>query len=215
MLKFYHAPWSRSSSVFWLMEELGVPYEMELVDIRGEDGAPESYRAIQPNKKVPAVSHDGVIVTERAAISIYLADAFPETGLAPAIGDPDRAAYLTTLVYCDSVFDPAVCARVHGLEYVSNDYPFGTFDAMLANLEGRLSKQPYAVGDRFTAADIQLATGINYTMNMLRALPERQVFHDYVARVSERPAYQRATEKDASLAATIPFFQEQMQQGQN
>jgi len=114
MLKFYHAPWSRSSNVLWLMEELGVPYEIEQVDIRA--GVPESYRAIQPNKKVPAISHDGVIITERAAISIYLADAFPQAGLAPKIGDKDRAAYLTWLVYADSVFDPAVALHTLKVE---------------------------------------------------------------------------------------------------
>ncbi len=134
MLKFYHAPWSRSSTIFWLLEELGLEYEMELVDIRGEGGAPEEYRKIQPNKKVPAIVHDGKVVTERAAITIYLGDVFPEKGLAPAIGDPDRAAYISTLVYHDAVFDPVVCAKVKGLSYVSNDYPFGLYEDMVAYL---------------------------------------------------------------------------------
>ena len=111
MLTFYHAPWSRSSGVFWLLEELGVDYSLEIVDIRAKGGVAESYRAIQPNKKVPAIVHDGVTVTERAAICIHLADAFPEAGLAPAIGDPRRGPYLTWMVYSDSVFDPAVAAR--------------------------------------------------------------------------------------------------------
>ena len=95
MLKFYHAPWSRSSGMLWLLEELGVDYDLILPDIRAEGGAPEDYRAVQPNKKVPAIDHDGTIVTERAAITIYLADVFTEAGLAPAIGDPARAKYLT------------------------------------------------------------------------------------------------------------------------
>jgi glutathione S-transferase len=95
MIKFYHAPWSRSAGVHWLLEELGVPYETEFVDIRAPGGAPESYRAIQPNKKVPAIVHDDTIITERAAISIYLADSFPQARLAPSIGDKARAAWLT------------------------------------------------------------------------------------------------------------------------
>jgi glutathione S-transferase len=213
MLKFYHAPWSRSSTIFWLLEELGVDYEMELVDIRGENGAPEDYRSIQPNKKVPAIAHDGTVVTERAAITIYLGDAFPEKGLAPALGDPDRAAYLTALVYHDSVFDPVVCAKVHGLSYVSNDYPFGLFDDMVAYLERRLSAQPWAAGDRFTLADVILGGGINYTMNMLKALPERPIFKDYVARATDRPAYRSSAERDAAMAAEIPFFKAMMAGG--
>ncbi|WEX07099.1 glutathione S-transferase family protein [Chelativorans sp. AA-79] len=207
MLKFYHAPWSRSSAVFWLIEELGVDYEMELVDIRGEGGAPEEYRAVQPNKKVPAIEHEGKVVTERAAIAIYLGDAFPRTGLAPAIGDPDRAAYLSMLVYHDAVFDPAICGHVHGLSYVSNDYPFGLYDDLVANLEHRLSEKPYAAGDRFTIADVILGSGMNYTMNVLKGLPQKPAFEDYVARVTDRPAYKRSAEKDAALAAKVPAFQ--------
>lgn len=205
MLKLYHAPWSRSSSILWLLEELGEPYELEIVDIRASGGAPESYRAIQPNKKVPAVMHDGTLVTERAAISIYLADAFPRAGLAPPVRDPSRAAYLTWLVYCDSVFDPAIAARAHGLSYASNDYSFGLFDDMVANVERHLSTHAYAAGERFTAADTQLASAVSFTMTILKVLPERPAFAAYLARVAQRPAYQRAQEKDAALAKAHPW----------
>ena len=212
MLKFYHAPWSRASGVFWLLEEIGAPYEMEHVDIRAEGGVPETYRRVQPNKKVPAIDHDGIVVTERAAISIYLADAFPEAGLAPAIGDPARGPYLTWLVYCDSVFDPAVAARAHGWEYQSNDFSFGLFDDMVANVERHLTKNAFAAGDRFTAADTHLASSVGFTMNILKVLPERQAFKDYVARIAERPAYQRAQQKDQEMAMAMPFFQKQFAQ---
>lgn len=203
MIKFYCTPWSRASTVFWLLEELGQPYEIEIVDIRAPDGAPESYRAIQPNKKVPAIDHDGTVVTERAAICIYLADAFPEAGLAPPIGDKRRAAYLTRLVYCDSVFDPAVAAKAKGWSYVSNNFSFGLFEDMVANVEKLLSKQPYAVGDSFTAADTQLAGGINFTMNIMKVLPALPVFRDYVARATDRPAYRSYAAKEAELAKQV------------
>ncbi|SEB36319.1 glutathione S-transferase family protein [Nitratireductor aquibiodomus] len=206
MLTFYHAPWSRSSSILWLLEELRVPYELEMIDIRARGGVPESYRSIQPSKKVPAIVHDGQVVTERAAITIYLADRYSQAGLAPAVNDADRAAYLAALVYCDAVFDPAICAHVQGLKYESNEYPFGTFADMLAYVELRLANNSYAAGARFTAADTQLASGINYTMNILRALPEKPVFKDYLARVETRPAYRRAQELDAELASSVPFF---------
>jgi glutathione S-transferase len=190
-------------------KELGVEYEMNHVDIRAEGGVPEDYRAIQPNKKVPAIEHEGVIVTERAAITIYLADRFAEAGLAPAITDPDRAPYLTMLVYCDAVLDPCITARAHGLEYASNDYSFGLFDDMVVHLEHVLTQRPYAAGERFTAADTQLASTVGFTMNQLKVLPQRPAFLDYMARIEERPAYRRAQQKDYELAMATPFFQAQ------
>ena len=185
MLKFYHAPWSRASGVLWLLEELGIDYEMNQVDIRGEAGAPESYRAIQPSKKVPAIEH------------------------APEIGDPARGPYLTMNVYCDAVLDPCVAGRAHGLEYVSNDYSFGLFDDMVNYVERVLTEHPYAAGDRFTAADTQLGSAVHYTMDMLKVLPRRKAFEDYVARIAARPAFQAAQVKDQDMAMKLPFFQKQ------
>jgi glutathione S-transferase len=209
MLKFYHAPFSRAFGVFWLLEELGVEYERVPVDIRADGGTDENYRRIQPSKKVPAIEHNGTIVTERAAITIYLADTFPEAGLAPAIGDPMRPTYLIWNVYSDSVFDPVLCARAHGLQYENNDYPFGLFDDMIANLERHLSQNEFAAGDRFTAADTQLGASICYTMNVMKLLPERPAFKEYAERIEARPAYQAVSKRDYELAMAMPFFQKQ------
>ncbi len=213
MLKFYYAPWSRAAGVLYLLEELGAPYETIEIDIRQDGGVPETYRSVQPNKKVPAIEHDGIVITERAAITTYLADAFPQAGLAPAVGDRMRGPYLTMLVYCDSVLDPCVAGRAHGLTYVSNDYSFGLFDDMVAYLDRVLTERAYAAGDRFTAADAQLATAIAFTMDQIHVLPEKSAFHAYVDRVSERPAYQRYRQKDYEAAMKVPFFQKQFAAG--
>lgn len=82
---FHHAPWSRAASIRWLLEELGVNYRLRVINFHDPKGVPEDYRRIQPHKKVPAIEHGDVSVTERAAITIYLADAFPRAGLAPAV----------------------------------------------------------------------------------------------------------------------------------
>ena len=203
MLKFYHAPFTRALGVFWLLEELGVDYQRVAIDIRG-DGAPEDYRKVQPNKKVPAIEHDGTVITERAAITLYLAETFTEAGLAPAVGDPARAAYLTWTIYNDAVIDPALCAKAHGLDYVGNDYPFGLYEDMFANLERHLSANDFAAGDRFTAADTQLGTSIMVTMNTMKILPERPAFKAYVERLQDRPAYQRVSKLDYEMAMALP-----------
>jgi glutathione S-transferase len=213
MLKFYHAPWSRSSNTLWLLEELGVPYEIEHVDIRQDGGVPEQYRKIQPNKKVPAIEHDGVVVTERAAIAIYLCDAFPKVGLAPKIGDKDRAPYLTWLVYADAVFDPAVAAHAQGWKYVASNFSFGSFEDMLGNVERRLEASKFIAGDRFTAADVQMAGNIAYVMGE-GWLPKKAAFEDYLARATDRPAAKRANERDKAMAMTVPSFQKQFGGGQ-
>jgi glutathione S-transferase len=207
MIKFYHAPWSRSSNIRWLLEELGVPYQLEHVDIRQQGGVPEAYRKVQPNKKVPAIEHDGVVVTERAAIAIYLADAFPQAGLAPKPGDKDRAPYLTWLVYCDAVFDPAVAAHALAWTYEPASFSFGSFDDMVGNIERRLSDSQFIAGDRFTAADIAMAGNLAYVMSQ-KWLPERPAFTDYIARATDRPAARRADELDLELAKTVPAFAE-------
>lgn len=203
MLKFYHSPWSRSSGVFWLLEELGQPYKIEIIDIRAPGGVPEAYRAVQPNKKVPAIEHDGVVVTERAAICLYLSETFPKAGLAPQVGDKTRAAFLTWLVYCDSVLDPALAAKAQGWKYEGNHFSFGSFDDMVRNVEATLAQRPYAAGDKFTAADTQLASGIHYAINILRVLPDRPVFSGYLARTTERPAFQRAMARDAEYIKQV------------
>ncbi len=197
MLKFYHGPQTRSSSILWLLEELAVPYEMEVIDIRAPGGVPDDYRAIQPHKKVPAIVHDGIAITERAAIAAYLADAFPAAGLAPAIGDPRRGPYLTMLAYVDAVADPAIAARALNIEYDGFAVSFGRFDDLVANLEQRLSAQPYAVGDSFTAADTQLGSMIYYSRHILGTLPDLQAFRDYLGRVTSRPAFRRLDALDA------------------
>lgn len=199
MLTFYHAPQSRSFSVLWLLEELGQPYTLELVDIRAKDGPPESYRAIQPHKKVPAIVHDGTVVTERAAICLYLTERFPQAGLAPAIGDADRAAFLTALVYTDAVLDPIIATKVHDFAYEPRGFSFGSHADAVANLEKRLSADSYAAGERFTAADTQLGSGIHFGMNIIGALPRLPAFEAYMERMLARPALQQTIAKDDAL----------------
>lgn len=195
-LIFYHAPFSRSAGVLWLLEELGVEYSLRLVNIQHPEQVPETYRQIQPHKKVPALVYRGTVITERAAICTWLADTFPAAGLAPALDDPARGPYLSALVYCDAVVDPCIAIRSQGWDYPAANFSFGGFEDMVRHLERTLSRQPYIAGQHFTAADTQLGIGLNWTMQM-QMFPERPVFTDYVQRLSQRPAFARAQALDA------------------
>jgi len=195
MLTLYHAPNSRSGTVLWLLEELGVPYRLEFVDIRGEGGAPEDYRAIHPNKKVPALVHDGVTIIERAAICAYLGDEFPQAGLAPPIGDPRRGPYLAWLAYNDAVIDPVIGARFLGWQYDKRAASFGGFDDMVTYLEKTLSQTPFLTGDAFTAADLLVASDVNIAVRFTKLLPDSPPFVGFLARTVGRPAFARANAK--------------------
>jgi glutathione S-transferase len=192
MLTLYHAPQTRSGSILWLLEELGVSYDLKFVDIYAEGGAPEEYRSIHPNKKVPAIVHDGLAITERAAICIYLADAFPQAGLAPSIGDPRRGPYLSWLVYNDGVIDPVLGAKFLGWQYDKKGVSFGAFEDMANHLERTLSRTPYLTGDTFTAADLLVAGGVNIAVRFTKLLPESPAIVGFLGRTLGREALRRA-----------------------
>jgi len=200
MLTLYHAPRSRSSSIVWLLEELETPYKIEIVPIVYGNGqgapAPESYRRIHPHKKVPAIDHDGVIVHECAAVTLYLADAFPKKGLAPAIGDPMRGPYVTWLAYWAGPLNAVPTAHFRGWD--KDGQPptgFGSMDDLVSYMKTTLQKHPYIAGDRFTAADVLVGAAVDFYDGM-GILPKDKVFADYAKRLSERPAKARAEAKD-------------------
>ena len=118
MITLYHAPRSRSSRIIWLLEELGVPYKIELTSIVYGNGtgapAPDSYTRIHPLKKVPAIEHDGAVIYESAGIALYLTDAFPKAGIGPVVGDPKRADYVRWLFFYPSILEPSAAARFRG-----------------------------------------------------------------------------------------------------
>ncbi len=200
---FHYHPWSRAAGVRWLLEELGVPYEVNFVDLHAPGGAPEEYRAIHPHKKVPALEIDGQILTERAAITIYLADRFSAGGLAPSLDDPRRAAYLKMLVYCDAVVDPSVALHFRKIEHKPSEYSFGAYEDTIRNLKTHLTVHPFAAGSQFTAADTQLASSLGFTIHQLGAVPPEPEFLAYLARVADRPAHLRAQKLDAELMQAV------------
>jgi len=198
MLEFYYAPQSRAGVIHWILEELEVDYLPRLVDIRAEGGAPESYRAIHPHKKVPAIVHDGAIIIERPAISIYLGDRFPKPELTVPVSDPRRGPYLSWMVYLGTVFDPALCAGIKGWSYASNETGFGHFKDVMAYISGTLSTQRYVLGERLTLVDLELATSLNWALHATQLVPDEPYLRDYIARVQDRPSFERAIGRRAT-----------------
>jgi glutathione S-transferase len=201
MVTLYHAPNSRSASARVLLEELGVPYELSVINMKAGEQRQPAYLAINPMGKVPAVKHGDALITEQVAIFLYLADLFPEAGLAPPLGDPSRGPYLRWLVYYGSCFEPAVVDRALKRDPAPLAMcPYGDFDTMLSTLSGQLAKGPYMLGERFSAADVLWASGLTW-ITAFKLIPERPEIMSYIARFNARPAPVAVKARDAELAA--------------
>jgi len=196
MLTLYHMPKSRSGSIVWLLEELGVPYDLKKVDIRRADGTGERDPANpHPHGKVPTLVHDRHLVFESAAIALYLTDLFPEKKLGSAVGDPQRGEYLSWLAYRPGVLEPAMLMRRLEIKHVYGAMGWGPAEEVEQVLNETLKDRKYILGDHFSAADILVGGGIHFMM-MFKIMNETPVFKEYTARISERPALKRAQEID-------------------
>ena len=195
----FYAPRTRASSVLTLLEELDVPYELRVLNFQlGEQRKP-AYLAVNPLGKVPAIVHNGALVTELGAIFIYLADAFPQKGLAPAIGDALRGPYLRWLVFYGSAFEPAIVDRSMKREPApASRSPYGDFDGVMALINAQLTQGPYLFGERFTAADILWGGALRWTIGF-GLVRESAHISAYVERVTSRPSFARVAQTDEEL----------------
>jgi glutathione S-transferase len=183
-----------------MLEELGVPYRMQLLNLKKGDQKTPDYLAINPMGKVPAIRHGETVVTEVAAICCYLADEFPEAGLAPPIGDPRRGTYLRWLFFSPSCIEPAMTDKAfqHG-DRPASTVGYGDFDTVMDVVAAAVSRGDYLLGDQFSAADVVLGSAVRYGM-MFGIIPKRPEFEAYGARLAQRPALIRAEARDRELA---------------
>jgi glutathione S-transferase len=197
----FHSPNTRSTGVLSLLEELGVDYDLRVLNNKAGEQRQSAYLAVNPMGKVPAILHNGALVTEQPAVYLYLADLYPDAGLTPKIGEPLRGPFLRWLVFYGSSFEPAIVDRAMKRDPAPpGTSPYGDFDTMFGTLDGQLEKGPYILGDRFTAADVLWGVALRWTTNF-KLVPETAAIKAYVERVNSRPAIVRAREKDAKLAA--------------
>lgn len=198
MITLYHAPRSRASRFIFLLEELGAPYQLAKVNIRRGDGSGglDTHNP-HPHGKVPVIQDGDTLVYESAAIALYLTDRFPQNRIGPLVDDPSRGAYLTWLAYYAGVMEPAWMSA-----FMKWDVPRGTAgwvktDEVMQLVNTTLSKNPYVLGEQFSAADILIGTTFKLFMGS-PLLPKTDLLEAYVGRVTSRPAYARAEAKEAA-----------------
>ncbi|MBX3485348.1 glutathione S-transferase family protein [Phenylobacterium sp.] len=192
-ITLYHSPASRAFVAYWMLEELGVPFDVRTVDIRkGEQKAPW-YLKLNPAGKVPTLTDGEAVVSENPAIAIYLADRYSYGGLAPRIEDPKRGAYLKWMVFASAVVDPVASLHASDIDLPGYSHSFGTFDDMVQVLIGALDGREHLLGEAFSAADVVLGGAVSFLM-FRKVLPEHPALVDYNHRLTARDAYQRAAD---------------------
>lgn len=197
MLTLFHAPQSRSGRIVWLMEEIGAPYEIEYVDIfRAMTGTGARDRAnLHPDGKVPALLHDGALVTESAAIALYLTDLFPEADLGAPVGSPERAAYVTWLAWTAGEMEPAYWGRISG-QTEGDPLAQKRYDAVNARILTALEHGPYLMGHRFTAVDVMIGSAMAWGRDFG---PKSEMMDAWLERISARAANLSAVAKDGTM----------------
>ena len=192
---FYTNPMSRGRIVHWMLDEIGAPYETRILSLeKGEHKTP-AYLAINPMGKVPAIVHRGVVVTEAAAICMYLADEFPAAGLAPKIGDPQRGTYLRWFLFGAGCIEPAILDRMLARPPVERKSAigYGSYEDAMKTLETAVTPGPWILGERFSAVDVYVGSQVNFGI-MTKALEPTPVLQKYADRCSSRPALQKLTQ---------------------
>ncbi len=197
---FYHNPMSRGQIIRWMLEEVGAPYDTEILDY-ASSMKDEAYRAVNPMMKVPAISHNGKIVTECAAICAYLADVFPEAGMGPR--ENEKADYYRWLFFAAGPLEQAVTNKAVGFEPSAERermFGYGNYDLAVNTLANHLADRDYVCGSRFTAADVYVGSAVLWGVQF-GTMPNLDSFVAYADRVSQREAYQRGKDEDNQLSA--------------
>ncbi len=197
----FHSPNTRSSAALTLLHELGADFELHVLNMKAGEQRQPAYLAVNPMGKVPAILHEGALVTEQVAVFLYLADLWAEARLAPGIvNDPLRGPYLRWMAIYGSSFEPALVDRAMKRDGgASSMSVYGDFDTLLKTITDQLAQGPWILGSRFTAADVLWGTGLAWTTGF-GIVPKLPVIMDYVARVGARPSVAKVREFDAALA---------------
>jgi glutathione S-transferase len=197
-ITLFHHPYSRAAGTLWALEEVGEPYELRFVDVLGGKQKDPDFLALNSMGKLPTLSDGDAVVTEAAAIAIYLADRYALGRLAPPCDDPKRGTYLRWSFYSPSVVEPGAMAKARGWTYSEGAAGWGNYDAMITSMK-RALEGGFILGDTFSMADVIFGGTLRYLLQF-GLLEKDPVFTGYVDRLAERPALQRADARNAAVA---------------
>ncbi len=199
-ITLYHHPYSRAATSVWMLEEIGVPYELKFVDIlAGAHKSPEIL-ALNPMGKLPILTDDGQVVTESAAIGLYLADRYALGRLAPNLDDSARGTYLRWSLYAPAVIEPGTMAKMSDWQFKPSQAGWGNYDVMLDAMDTAINGRDFILGAQFSMADLIFGGTLRYMLEF-KLIEARPSFQAYVARLTERPAHQRALAINAAVRA--------------
>ncbi len=194
----YHHPFSRAANVVWMLEELETPYELRYVDImKGEQKGPELI-ALNAMGKLPTLTDGEAVVSESAAIALYLADKYAYGRLAPKLDDPLRGTYLRWALFAPSVIEPGLMAKSNGWTYREGQAGWGSHEAMIAAMESALAGRSYLLGENFSMADCVFGGTVRF-MLLTKMLEARPAFTAYAERLAARPALKRAEARNNAI----------------
>lgn len=200
-LTLYTNPRSRARIVRWMLEEVGQPYEVVVLDYGPAMKGPD-YLKINPMGKVPALRHGDAVVTEAAACCAYLAQAFPAAGLMPGVEDHEAwANYYRWMFFCAGPLEAALTDRSLGV-VVQEDrrgmVGYGSYEDAVRVLITAVDGKQFIAGSRFTVADVYVASHIAFGLRFGSIAPH-PVLEDYAKRMKARPAAIRAEELDGGF----------------
>jgi glutathione S-transferase len=199
-ITLFHHPFSRAAGVLWMLEEVEADYELSFVDVRSGAQKGSELVALNPMGKLPTLVDGDTVVTESAAIGLYLADRYAPGRLAPALDAAERGTYLRWSFFAPSVIEPAIMAKAGGWDYREGQAGWGNHDAMVRAVHSALEGREYLLGDQFSMADAVFGGTLRFMLGF-KMLEPSDTLTAYVARLEARPALQRAEAKNAAVRA--------------
>lgn len=199
----YYMPQTRAGTTLWMSEELGDVCTVKLINLKKGQGRTQEFLKLNPMGKLPALTHGEAVVTEAAAICAYLADIFPNKGLAPALSDPQRGVYYRWMFFAPSCIEPMMLDRLGKVNRENAAAAgHGDYERVMASIAQALSHGPYILGEKFSAADVVMGSTLNFA-TMFGAIPLEGAIKAYVERIRARPAFQSMMAKNAEMAKAM------------